>query len=106
MPYTNPATASRQPVVENACYGASKALVNWYGIRINMEDEWLNAFVLDPGYSTTDMGAVAARHYGHPDEALITPGEAVDGMFQVLQTTTKEKHGGKFVYYTGQLQDW
>lgn len=34
----------------NAAYGASKALLPWYIIRITAEDDWLTAFVLDPGF--------------------------------------------------------
>jgi NAD(P)-dependent dehydrogenase (short-subunit alcohol dehydrogenase family) len=50
-------TLSRhQPPVPNAAYGASKSIVNWYGVRINAEDEWLNAFVLDPGWRANRHG--------------------------------------------------
>lgn len=80
--------------------------MNWYGVRINAEDDWLNAFVFDPGFSGTDMGVHAARTFGFPEATLIAPKEALDGMFQVLQSTTKEKHGGKLVSYTSEIQDW
>ncbi|MBE3045416.1 hypothetical protein IMZ48_23275 [Candidatus Bathyarchaeota archaeon] len=103
---TNAAASRRQPPIQNACYGASKASLNWYGVRINAEDDWLNAFVFNPGFSTTDMGVAAARAYGFTEDALLTPGEALDGMFRVLQTTTKEEHGGKLVRYTGEVDDW
>ncbi|SPN99225.1 related to ketoreductase [Cephalotrichum gorgonifer] len=99
-------SVTNQPPIQNACYGASKCLLNWYGIRINAEDEWLNTFVLDPGFSSTDMGIHAARTFGYPDEVLISPDDAVDGMFEVFQTASKEEHGGRLVSYTGEIQEW
>ncbi|KAI0914602.1 hypothetical protein F4824DRAFT_321953 [Ustulina deusta] len=95
----------RQPPVPNSAYGASKAMVFWYGIRINAEEEWLNTFVFDPGWVQTDMGNAAASRLGL-EAAPLSVDEATDGMFQVLRTTTKEKHGGKAVLYTGEVQEW
>ncbi len=89
----------------NSAYGASKAMVFWYGIRINAEEEWLNTFVFDPGWVQTDMGNAAASRLGL-EAAPLSVDEATDGMFQVLRTTTKEKHGGKAVLYTGEVQEW
>lgn len=80
-------------------------MVNWYGVRINAEDEWLNTFVLDPGFVQTDMGNAAAQTFGL-EEASTTVDESVDGLFQVLTTATKEKYGGKLVLYTGEVQGW
>jgi hypothetical protein len=80
-------------------------VVSWYGVRINAEDEWLNTFVLDPGFVQTDMGNEGARTFGM-EQAPTTVGESVGGMFQVLTTATKEKYGGKVVLYTGEVQAW
>lgn len=77
----------------------------WYGVRINAEEEWLNTFVLDPAWAQTDMGNASARNFGLA-EATYTLDEITDGLFQVLRTTTKEKHGGKPVLYTGEVQEW
>ncbi|KAI0966011.1 hypothetical protein F4678DRAFT_484559 [Xylaria arbuscula] len=96
---------SRQPAVPSSAYGVSKSMLFWYGVRINAEEEWLNTFVLDPGWAQTDMGNDAARLWGLK-EATITVDESVDGLFQVLRTTSKEKHGGKPVLYTGEVQEW
>ena len=95
----------RQVPIPNASYGASKSVVNWYGVRINAEDKWLNTFVLDPGFVQTDMGNEGARIFGM-EQALTTVDESVGGMFQVLTTATKEKYGGKMVLYTGEIQVW
>ncbi|KAL6695436.1 hypothetical protein J3F84DRAFT_348780 [Trichoderma pleuroticola] len=92
----------RQPLVPNAAYGPSKILVNWYGVRINAEEEWLNAFVLDPGFVQTDTGNAAAQVFGI-GEAPTTIEESVGGLFKVITTATKETHGGKVVSYTGDI---
>ncbi len=80
-------------------------MVNWYGVRINAEDEWLNTFVLDPGFVQTEMGNKGARTFGM-EEAPTKVDDSVTGMFQVLTTATKEKYGGKVVLYTGEVQLW
>ena len=80
--------------------------MSWYGIRINAEDEWLNTFILDPGYAATDMGAYVIGLFGLPMEALTPPDEIADGMFKILRTATKEEHGGKLVLYTGEITAW
>ncbi len=89
----------------NAQYGASKALVQWYGVRINAEDEWLNAFVLDPGFVQTEIGNRAAQIFGM-DAPPITVEDSVNGVFQVLTTATKEKFGGKVVLFNGEVQSY
>ncbi|RFU78089.1 aflatoxin biosynthesis ketoreductase nor-1 [Trichoderma arundinaceum] len=95
----------RQPPVPNAAYGPSKTIVNWYGVRINAEDEWLTAFVLEPGFVQTDMGNAAAQLFGI-GEAPTTVEESVSGLFKVITTATKEKYGGKVVLYTGEVLDF
>ncbi|KAJ5509163.1 Short-chain dehydrogenase/reductase SDR [Penicillium freii] len=84
---------ARQPPVPSAAYGASKSIVNWYGVRINAEDEWLNAFVLDPGWVQTDMGNAAAQLWGM-EEASDTHEKSITGMVEVLSMGTKEQYGG------------
>ncbi|KAF2965629.1 hypothetical protein GQX73_g7941 [Xylaria multiplex] len=83
----------RQPPVPSSAYGPSKSLLFWYGIRINAEEEWLNTFIVDPGFVQTDMGNDAARRLGFKEDALLTIDESMGSLFQVLRTTTKEKHG-------------
>ncbi|KAH6628934.1 hypothetical protein F5144DRAFT_329224 [Chaetomium tenue] len=93
----------RQPPVPNAAYGPSKAAVTWYGVRLNAEDEWLNTFVIDPGWVQTDMGNAAANLWGIP-AAPTTEEDSVNGIFNLVTTGTKEKYGGKVVLYTGEVQ--
>ena len=80
-------------------------MVNWYTIRINAEDDWLNAFVLIPGWVQTDLGDRGARALGL-EKAFITVKESCDGMMDVLIGTSKEKHGGKMVGWNGQICPW
>ncbi|KAK4221121.1 hypothetical protein QBC38DRAFT_377706 [Podospora fimiseda] len=94
-----------QPAVPSAAYGAAKSMLNWYGIRINQEDPWLNTFIIDPGWVQTDTGNAAANMWGL-EAAPLTVDVSCDGMFEVVKGATKEKYGGKFVLYTGEVKAW
>lgn len=93
----------RQPPVPNAAYGAAKCTLPWYALRISAEDEWLNAYVLDPGFVQTDGGNSAAKTFGMK-EAPTTVDESTDGMFTIMTGAIKEKLGGQVVLYTGEVQ--
>ncbi|GAB1317998.1 hypothetical protein MFIFM68171_08208 [Madurella fahalii] len=95
----------RQPAIPNALYGPTKSVLEWLGVRINAEDEWLNTFVLVPGWAQTDMGHMAARIFGFA-EPPIKQEDSVNGMYNVLTMATKEKYGGKVVLYNGEVQDY
>ncbi|KAI0967876.1 hypothetical protein F4678DRAFT_465139 [Xylaria arbuscula] len=94
-----------QPPVPNAAYGAAKCTLPWYALRICAEDDWLNAFVIDPGFVQTEGGNSAAKIFGM-EEAPTGVDESTDGMFKVIITATKEKYGGKPVLYTGEVQGY
>lgn len=81
----------RQPPVPSATYGASRSILNWYGVRINAEDEWLNTSVLDPGWVQTDMGNSAAKGWGL-DSAPDTIEKSTSNMVDVITRGTKEKN--------------
>ncbi|KAI9147045.1 Norsolorinic acid ketoreductase nor1 [Paramyrothecium foliicola] len=93
------------PDVANGLYGASKSTINWYGVRLHREDEWLNTFLLDPGWVQTDMGNTAAQGWGVAI-APVTIEESCDGAVRVITEATKEKYGGKMVLYTGEILPW
>ncbi|GAW25205.1 putative aflatoxin biosynthesis ketoreductase nor-1 [Rosellinia necatrix] len=95
----------RQPPIPSSVYGPSKAMLFWYGVRINAEEEWLNCFVIDPGWLQTDMGDDAARHFGLEGATIPVDGP-MDGVVHLLRTATKEEHGGRAVLYTGEVQEW
>ncbi|KAI0172503.1 hypothetical protein GGR52DRAFT_590972 [Hypoxylon sp. FL1284] len=94
-----------QPPIRNAAYGPSKAALNWLTVRIDAEDEWLNALVLIPGFVQTDLGNAGAAEFG-VSTAEITVDESCDGMVRALATTSKEKHGGRMLEYTGEVLPW
>ncbi|KAL8303228.1 hypothetical protein RB597_005174 [Gaeumannomyces tritici] len=99
-------TLTRQPVVPNGVYGASKAAAHWYSQRINIEEEWLSSPVIDPGWVQTEMGDLAAETWGM-GKAPTTVKGSCDGMFTVLNDSeSKAKFGGKMVLYTGEIQAW
>lgn len=95
----------RQPPLTNGTYGPTKAVINWYTIRINAEDPWLNAFVMNPGWVQTDLGNAGARHFGL-EQASTTTDESCDGMLKVFLNTSKAEHGGKMVTYDGSIWEW
>ncbi|KAK8877022.1 aflatoxin biosynthesis ketoreductase nor-1 [Apiospora arundinis] len=94
-----------QPPITNAAYGPTKAMVSWYTVRINAEDSWLNAFVMNPGWVQTELGDRGARELGF-EKAFITVKESCDGMLNILDDTSKEKHGGKMIAWNGDVSPW
>ncbi|KAJ5319005.1 hypothetical protein MYU51_014073 [Penicillium brevicompactum] len=95
----------KQPNIPNAVYGASKSVLPWYGVRINAEEEWLNAFVVDPGWVQTDMGNATAEAWGY-GTAPTTVEESTGGIAELITKATKEQYGGKLVSYTGEVEAW
>ncbi|KAI9650588.1 hypothetical protein NHQ30_000606 [Ciborinia camelliae] len=84
-----------------------ESIINWLTIRINTEDDWLNAFVMAPGWVTTELVYEAAEGLGFEDtfikENLISPDKSCDGMMKVHADTKKAKHGGRMVIYDGSI---
>ena len=107
---TFPTLYSSQPPIPDGLYGPSKAAASWLTIRINAEDDWLNSFAINPGLVNTQLGetGVACLSGVWPVMAsrLIGLDESCDGMMKVLASTSKEKHGGKLVRYTGETVEW
>lgn len=77
----------------------------WYGIRINAEDEWLNAFILDPGWVQTEMGNFGARSMGM-EQAPETVERSTESMVDVITKGSKEQYGGRFVRFSGEVKEW
>ncbi|KAF6843893.1 aflatoxin biosynthesis ketoreductase nor-1 [Colletotrichum musicola] len=91
--------------MHNSAYGPSKATLNWFGVRINAEEDWLNAWIMGPGWVQTDLGNTGAHAFGFK-EAPVTLDDSCDGMMKVFGTSTKEKHGGRLVTYEGEISGW
>ncbi|KAK0622330.1 putative NADPH-dependent 1-acyl dihydroxyacetone phosphate reductase [Immersiella caudata] len=93
---------SRHPPIPNAYYGASKAVLPWYALRIHSEEEWLSSLVIDPGWVKTEMGNSGAVQFGLK-EAYGEVEDAVNGIYNLTTTATREKFGGKLVQYDGEI---
>ncbi|KAK4443770.1 Norsolorinic acid ketoreductase [Podospora aff. communis PSN243] len=96
---------ARQPPIPHAYYGGSKAVLPWYAIRLHAEDEWLSSFVIDPGWVKTEMGNTGAAFFGLK-EAFGEVEDAVNGIYNVTTTATREKFGGKLVQFDGKILDY
>lgn len=58
----------------------------------------------------TDLGDAVAENLGVTGEMrerlMIGLDESCDGMMRVLRGTSKERHGGKLVIYTGEVGEF
>ncbi|KAI1469379.1 NAD(P)-binding protein [Daldinia caldariorum] len=88
----------------NAVYGPSKAAVHWLTKSINEDEDHIIAFVIDPGWTQTEMGDTTAQSVGL-DNAPITVAESCDGSFKVINEATRES-GGKLWTYNGRKRAW
>jgi len=64
-------------------YGASKAALNYLVRYAHAENDWLTAFVINPGFAQTDMGAAAAKHFGL-DKAWVTLKDSTEGIVKFV----------------------
>ena len=58
--------------------------------------------MIQPGWVQTDLGNKGAVLFG-VEKATVTVDDSCDGMVKLLDSVTKESHGGKFWEYTGEL---
>ncbi|KEY73079.1 hypothetical protein S7711_06151 [Stachybotrys chartarum IBT 7711] len=89
----------------NAAYGPSKVVQHWYTKHIAVQEPWLTAFPVDPGFVQTELGNRGARTFAM-DKAAITVEESVQGVVNVIDASTKETHGGKLWKWTGEEEPW
>ncbi|TVY37840.1 Norsolorinic acid ketoreductase [Lachnellula subtilissima] len=94
-PLTSPPRS--QPAMTNAAYGPSKATVHWLTKRMNAEESALAAFVISPGWCQTDMGNSGAKYSGWKKHL---------GMVELIEGATRERRGGRFWGYEGDLIAW
>ncbi|CAA9962822.1 hypothetical protein CFE70_006248 [Pyrenophora teres f. teres 0-1] len=92
--------------IPNAAYAPTKTALNWYTIRINAEDEWLNCFSIDPGHVSTDLGDGAAQAVGIGEKAPLSVKDSCEGMMQLFAKASKKEFGGKLIVYTGEVSSW
>ncbi|KAJ5939636.1 hypothetical protein N7466_002770 [Penicillium verhagenii] len=91
--------------MRNAAYAPTKLVQHWYTKAISVEDEWLNAFPIDPGWVQTDIGNRGADSFG-TDKPTLTVEESAGGVVKVVDVARKETHSGKLFKYDGQEEPW
>lgn len=64
---------------KSPAYGTSKAALNFFVRFAYSENEWLSAFVINPGFAQTDMGNTAARDFGM-DQVSVTIKDSTEGV--------------------------
>ncbi|KAK3313685.1 hypothetical protein B0H66DRAFT_643192 [Apodospora peruviana] len=92
-----------------AGYGTTKAALNYLVRRAHAENDWLTAFVINPGFAQTDMGNSGARHFGMEKAWVTVAGARHFGMEKAWVTVedsidegTRESVSGKFLQYDGE----
>lgn len=96
----------------SVCYGASKAALNYIARRIHFENQWITCFPLTPGMVLTDLafatrpsdktGTVAAAL----DSVALRPEVAATLLIGVIESATRDTHGGEFMNIRGLKVPW
>ncbi|KAM7194465.1 hypothetical protein V8F20_007991 [Naviculisporaceae sp. PSN 640] len=81
-------------------YGASKAALNFLVKKAHVENDWLNAFVIDPGFTQTEMGNAGAKYFGL-EQAFVTVKDSTEGIVRTIDNGTKTALSGKYIVYDG-----
>ncbi|XPS77145.1 Norsolorinic acid ketoreductase [Ascochyta lentis] len=81
-----------------AAYSLSKLAGNWLVRKLHYENEWLIAFIVDPGYVQSDMGNYGAQLLGR--QQADTPIEdSARGILSRIDDATKDVGSGQFVLW-------
>ncbi|KAB8209558.1 hypothetical protein BDV34DRAFT_210121 [Aspergillus parasiticus] len=91
--------------MRNAAYAPTKVMQHWYTKAISVEEPWLTAFPIDPGWTQTDLGNRGAESFG-VEKAALTIEESVRGVLGVIDASTRETHSGKLWKYDGNQEPW
>ncbi|KAL2829149.1 hypothetical protein BDW59DRAFT_170564 [Aspergillus cavernicola] len=78
---------------------------HWYTRTIAIQEPWLTAFPVDPGFVQTDLGNRGAELLGL-EKAFITVDESVRGVLSVIDASSKETHSGKLWKWSGEEEPW
>jgi norsolorinic acid ketoreductase len=87
------------------CYGVTKAALNYLVRRVHVENDWLTAVALQPGWVQTEMGNFAAKSVGL-ESAPVKLEDSVKGCLKVMDTASREKYAGEFVSSEEQTVLW
>ncbi|KAI0203372.1 putative aflatoxin biosynthesis ketoreductase nor-1 [Astrocystis sublimbata] len=89
-----------------ATYGASKLVLNFWMRHIHLDNPWLTAWAMNPGFVQTDMGYVAAVEVFGMEKAPHTVAESVAGLVSKLDSATREETSGNFYNFDGVALDF
>ncbi|KAJ5632857.1 Short-chain dehydrogenase/reductase SDR [Penicillium lividum] len=92
-------------LMQNAAYAPTKAVQHWYTKAISVEDSWLNAFPIDPGWVQTDLGNRGAEAFSF-EKAAVTIEDSAAGLVKVIDASTLETHSGKLFKFDGDEEPW
>lgn len=88
-------------------YGGSKTALNWLMTRIHLEEPWLTTWAAHPGLVLTDMSAQFKSSGIDPVTlGAITVETSVAGLLREIDTASREKYGGTFRSYDGNVLPW
>jgi norsolorinic acid ketoreductase len=87
------------------CYGVTKAALNYMIRRIHIENDWLTATALHPGWVQTDMGQSAARAVGMKSAPMKLE-DSVAGCLKVIDDASRQRYAGEFVDSEGKSVAW
>lgn len=77
-------------------YRMSKTAVNMFVKTLSLDESWLTAISLHPGWVKTDMGGSSAP---------LEPGKSAEGIWTVIETCTSSD-SGKFFNHAGRELPW
>lgn len=78
-------------------YRASKAALNMFNKCIAVENPWLTAIVVHPGWVQTDMGGRGAT---------VKPADSARGIWNVIENAKTNRSSGEFFDYQGKSIPW
>lgn len=78
-------------------YRASKAALNMLNKCLSVDQPWLTAVVIHPGWVQTDMGGASAP---------VKPQDSAKGIWRVIAGAKEQKRSGQFVDYQGHSIPW
>ena len=78
-------------------YRASKAALNMFNKCLAVENEWLTAIVMHPGWVQTDMGGKSAP---------VQPEDSAKGIWKVTESAKANSASGKFFDFEGNTLPW
>ncbi|OJI99365.1 hypothetical protein ASPVEDRAFT_123663 [Aspergillus versicolor CBS 583.65] len=89
----------------NSAYGATKVVQHWYTRSIALQEPWLTAFPIDPGFVQSDLGNFGASFIGL-EKAPTTIEDSTRAVVEVIDASTRETHSGRLWKWTGEEEPW